>query len=81
MKSMLSETDEDGRPVVCSRVAGVVVTSNEDRALGVPGWPVVADGFADHAGTDVEVDGPAVLHQLSGTVSDQPRPRPISPDP
>ena len=32
MDAMLSETDDDGRPVACNRVAGVVVTGNEDGA-------------------------------------------------
>src|SRR5690606_35636862 len=30
--AMLSETDDDGRPVAYNRVAGVVVTGNEDGA-------------------------------------------------
>ncbi|MFJ8185659.1 flavodoxin family protein [Streptomyces sp. NPDC096105] len=32
MDGMMSETDDDGRPVACDRVAGVVVTGNEDGA-------------------------------------------------
>jgi len=32
MDAMLSETDEDGRPVAYNRVAGFVVTGNEDGA-------------------------------------------------
>jgi multimeric flavodoxin WrbA len=32
MDAMLSETDEDNRPVAYNRVAGVVVTGNEDGA-------------------------------------------------
>ncbi|MER6529984.1 flavodoxin family protein [Streptomyces sp. NPDC001508] len=32
MDAMLSETDEEGRPVAYNRVAGVVVTGNEDGA-------------------------------------------------
>lgn len=32
MDAMLSETDEDGRPVAFNRVAGFVVTGNEDGA-------------------------------------------------
>ncbi|GHF27143.1 flavodoxin family protein [Streptomyces griseoluteus] len=32
MDAMISETDEDGRPVAYNRVAGVVVTGNEDGA-------------------------------------------------
>jgi multimeric flavodoxin WrbA len=32
MDAMLSEQDEDGRPVAYNRVAGVVVTGNEDGA-------------------------------------------------
>ncbi len=32
MDAMLSETDDEGRPVACNRVAGVVVTGNEDGA-------------------------------------------------
>ena len=32
MDGMLSETDDDGRPVAYNRVAGVVVTGNEDGA-------------------------------------------------
>lgn len=32
MDAMLSETDDDGRPVAFNRVAGIVVTGNEDGA-------------------------------------------------
>jgi multimeric flavodoxin WrbA len=32
MDAMIAETDEDGRPVAYNRVAGVVVTGNEDGA-------------------------------------------------
>ncbi|MEU0912704.1 flavodoxin family protein [Streptomyces althioticus] len=32
MEGMMSETDDDGRPVAYNRVAGVVVTGNEDGA-------------------------------------------------
>ncbi|GGW39591.1 hypothetical protein GCM10010350_24030 [Streptomyces galilaeus] len=32
MDAMLSETDDQGRPVAYNRVAGVVVTGNEDGA-------------------------------------------------
>jgi hypothetical protein len=32
MDAMLSEEDEEGRPVAYNRVAGVVVTGNEDGA-------------------------------------------------
>ncbi|MEU6516086.1 flavodoxin family protein [Streptomyces sp. NPDC046978] len=32
MDAMMSETDDDGRPVAYNRVAGVVVTGNEDGA-------------------------------------------------
>jgi len=32
MDAMLSETDDEGRPVAANRVAGVVVTGNEDGA-------------------------------------------------
>jgi multimeric flavodoxin WrbA len=32
MDAMLSETDDDGRPVAYNKVAGVVVTGNEDGA-------------------------------------------------
>jgi hypothetical protein len=32
MDAMLSEQDDDGRPLVYNRVAGVVVTGNEDGA-------------------------------------------------
>lgn len=32
MDAMLSETDDDERPVACNRVAGVLVTGNEDGA-------------------------------------------------
>ena len=32
MDAMLSETDDDGRPIAYNRVAGVVVTGNEDGA-------------------------------------------------
>lgn len=35
MDAMLSETDEEGRPVALNRVAGVVVTGNEDGAHNV----------------------------------------------
>lgn len=37
MDAMLSETDDDGRPVAYNRVAGVVVTGNEDGAHHVIG--------------------------------------------
>jgi len=42
MDGMLSETDEDGRPVAYNRVAGVVVTGNEDGAHHVIGEVSVA---------------------------------------
>jgi hypothetical protein len=29
---MIAETDDEERPVACNRVAGVVVTGNEDDA-------------------------------------------------
>ncbi|CAM5635375.1 Multimeric flavodoxin WrbA OS=Streptomyces albaduncus OX=68172 GN=FHS32_002678 PE=4 SV=1 [Streptomyces griseoloalbus] len=32
MEGLMSETDDDGRPVAYNRVAGVVVTGNEDGA-------------------------------------------------
>ena len=32
LDALLSETDDDGRPVAYNRVAGVVVTGNEDGA-------------------------------------------------
>jgi multimeric flavodoxin WrbA len=32
MDAMLSETDDDGRPVAYNKVAGIVVTGNEDGA-------------------------------------------------
>ncbi|MFJ6672876.1 flavodoxin family protein [Actinosynnema sp. NPDC091369] len=32
MDAMISEQDDEGRPVACNRVAGVVVTGNEDGA-------------------------------------------------
>ncbi|MFD1825420.1 MULTISPECIES: flavodoxin family protein [Mumia] len=32
MDAMIAETDEDGRPIAYDRVAGVVVTGNEDGA-------------------------------------------------
>jgi multimeric flavodoxin WrbA len=35
MDAMLSETDDDGRPIAYNRVAGVVVTGNADGAHGV----------------------------------------------
>ena len=35
MDALLSETDDDGRPVAYNRVAGVVVTGNEDGAHNV----------------------------------------------
>jgi multimeric flavodoxin WrbA len=37
MDAMISETDDDGRPVAYNRVAGVVVTGNEDGAHHVIG--------------------------------------------
>ena len=37
MDAMLSETDDEGRPVAYNRVAGVVVTGNEDGAHHVIG--------------------------------------------
>jgi len=32
MNAMTAETDDEDRPVACNRVAGVVVTGNEDGA-------------------------------------------------
>lgn len=45
MDAMLSETDDDGRPVAYNRVAGVVVTGNEDGAHHV--ISEIAGGLAD----------------------------------
>ena len=45
MDAMLSETDDDGRPVAYNRVAGVVVTGNEDGAHHV--ISEVSGGLAD----------------------------------
>ena len=48
MDAMLSETDDDGRPVAYGRVAGVVVTGNEDGAHHVISeivGPLVDIGF------------------------------------
>jgi len=42
---MLSETDDDGLPVACNKVAGVVVTGNEDGAHHV--ISEVAGGLID----------------------------------
>lgn len=45
MDAMLSETDDDGRPIAYNRVAGVVVTGNEDGAHQVIAH--VAQGLID----------------------------------
>jgi multimeric flavodoxin WrbA len=45
MDAMLSETDDDGRPVAYNRVAGVVVTGNEDGAHHV--ISEIAGGLGD----------------------------------
>ncbi|RLK61334.1 flavodoxin family protein [Actinokineospora cianjurensis] len=45
MDAMISETDDDGRPVAFNRVAGVVVTGNEDGAHHVIGE--IAGGLGD----------------------------------
>lgn len=45
LDAMISETDDDGRPVAYNRVAGVVVTGNEDGALHV--ISEVAGGLVD----------------------------------
>jgi multimeric flavodoxin WrbA len=45
MDAMISETDEEGRPVAYNRVAGVVVTGNEDGAHHV--ISEVAGGLID----------------------------------
>lgn len=45
MDAMLSETDDDDRPVAYNRVAGVVVTGNEDGAHHV--ISEIAGGLAD----------------------------------
>ena len=45
MDAMLSETDDDGRPVAYNRVAGVVVTGNEDGAHHV--ISEIADALVD----------------------------------
>jgi len=45
MDALLSETDDDGRPIAYNRVAGVVVTGNEDGAHHVIGE--IAGGLID----------------------------------
>jgi multimeric flavodoxin WrbA len=48
MDAMLSETDDDGRPVAYNRVAGCVVTGNEDGAhhvIGEIGGALVDIGY------------------------------------
>jgi multimeric flavodoxin WrbA len=45
MDAMLSENDDDGRPVAYNKVAGVVVTGNEDGAHHV--ISEIAGGFGD----------------------------------
>ncbi|GIG35176.1 flavodoxin family protein [Cellulomonas pakistanensis] len=45
MDAMISETDDDGRPVAYNRVAGVVVTGNEDGAHHV--ISEIAGGLVD----------------------------------
>jgi hypothetical protein len=45
MDAMLSEEDDDGRPVAYNRVAGVVVTGNEDGAHHV--ISEISGGLAD----------------------------------
>ena len=48
MDAMISETDDEGRPVACNKVAGVVVTGNEDGAhhvINEINGPLVDIGF------------------------------------
>jgi multimeric flavodoxin WrbA len=48
MDAMISETDDDGRPIAYNKVAGVVVTGNEDGAhhvINEINGPLVDIGF------------------------------------
>ena len=48
MDAMLSETKEDGRPIAFDKIAGVVITGNEDGAhhiVATVGQPLIDIGF------------------------------------
>jgi multimeric flavodoxin WrbA len=66
MDGMLSETDADGRPVAYNRVAGVVVTGNEDGAHHVISE---VTGDTDHGHEWSHQTGKAMAHNLFGVAS------------
>lgn len=68
MDALISETDEAGRPVAYDRVAGVVVTGNEDGAHHV--IVEVAGALIDIGYT---VPGLDLLEQGPGTRAQLPR--------
>ena len=72
MDAMLSETDDDGRPVAFNRVAGFVVTGNEDGAHHV--IAELAQAVND-IGYTVPGAGLDVLEQGPGPGPDVPRDR------
>ena len=72
MDAMLSETDEDGVPVAFNRVAGFVVTGNEDGAHHV--IAELAQAVND-IGYTVPGAGLDVLEQGPGPGADLPRDR------
>jgi multimeric flavodoxin WrbA len=64
MDAMLSETDDEGRPVAYNKVAGVVVTGNEDGE-GPRGHPcprpagLIADRITGYLASTMKGDGHA----------------------
>lgn len=74
MDAMLSETDQEGRPVACNRVAGVVVTGNEDGAHhviseitgGLQDIGYTIPGRRGRTGTMVRAGGPSFLEGGGG---------------
>jgi multimeric flavodoxin WrbA len=73
MDAMLSETDEQGRPVAYNRVAGVVVTGNEDGAHHVISEVSGALG-------DIGYTIPGRSRARSGLHRDRTRPRLVTQD-
>jgi multimeric flavodoxin WrbA len=88
MDAMLSETDDEGRPVAYGRVAGFVVTGNEDGAhhciaqlaqgLIDIGWTVPGQAWTYWNGPARPGPGPATWRPTRATSG---RPRPDRPQP
>ena len=70
MDAMISETDDDGLPVAYNRVAGVVVTGNEDGAHHVIAEVAQAPDrhrlHRSRAGVDLLEQGPRPRPELPG---------------